>query len=86
MLAHLYESWFELQSLNLYLKILFEFTNFATRMKKNKKYNNYVKFGDQIWGILKKWICWLYPLQRGKTPPSMGCPGYNTKLNLVVRF
>ena len=31
-------------------------------------------------------ICWLYPLQRGKITQKKRCPGYDTKLHLVVRF
>ena len=33
-------------------------------------------------------ICRLYPLQKGKKPPQKkkGCPMYDTKLYLMVRF
>ena len=29
-------------------------------------------------------IHWLYPQQRGKTPPKKRCPNYDTKLHLIV--
>ena len=32
------------------------------------------------------WICWLYPLQKDKTQHRKVCPGYDIKLDLMVRL